>query len=478
MKRLIISILFLAASVATSCAAEGARANPRTMGFPPLRYEIPKAERVVLECGMPVYLLRDPELPIINVTAMVRSGSVYEPASLSGLAALTGSVMRSGGAGGLAPEKMDDELEFMAASVESSIGPDMGTVSLTSLTKNFGRTLQIFADVLLRPDFSEKRVDLARKHLIEGLRRQNDDPKEIASREITRAVYAGHPLGDVPTLESANAITRQVMVDFHRRFFRVDNTILAVSGDFDRAAMLRELNATFGTSPARPATVLPEIPQPAAAYAAEVIYGKKEVNQSVIRMGHLGVTKESPELYALRVMDYILGGSFTSRLTMEIRTNQGLAYSVGSRFDIGRRFTGSFIAETETKAESTARAITLMKDIIAGMTREPVTEQELNTAKEYIINSFMFGFTSPASIVTQRARLEFYGYAPDYLEKYRDNISRVTREDVLAAARKHLKPESFKLVVVGDAARFDKPLSAFGVVRELDLKPKAETGKP
>jgi len=477
MKRLIISILVLIALVATSFAADSSRANPRSMSFPPLQFEIPKAERVVLECGMPVYLLRDPELPIINITAMVRSGSVYEPASLSGLASLTGSVMRSGGAEGMPPEQMDDELEFMASSVESSIGPDMGTVSLISLTKNFSRTLRIFSDVLLRPDFSEKRVDIARKHLIEGLRRQNDDPKEIAGREINRAIYAGHPLGNVPTPETANAITRQGMVDFHRRFFRVDNMILAVSGDFERAAMLRELNAVFGKAPALPATVLPEIPQPPQAFAAQVLYGKKDVNQTVVRMGHLGVTKESPDIYAIRVLDYILGGSFTSRLTMEIRTNQGLAYNVDSHFDIGRRFTGSFIAETETKAESTAKAITLMKEIIAGMTKAPVTDQELQAAREYIINSFMFGFTSPASIVTQRARLEYYGYAPDYLETYRDNISRVTKEDVLAAARKHLKPEAFKLVVVGDAAKFDKPLSVFGSVRELDLKPAAEAGK-
>ena len=477
MKRLIISILFLTVFVATSFAADSGRENPRSMSFPPLRFDIPKAERVVLECGMPVFLLRDPELPIINISAMVRTGSVYEPASLSGLASLTGGVMRSGGAGGLSPERMDDELEFMASSVESGIGSDMGTVSLTSLTRNFSPTLKIFADVLLRPDFSEKRVDIARKHLIEGLRRQNDDPKEIAGREIGRAVYAGHPLGNVPTPETAKAITRQGMLDFHRRFFRVDNMILAVSGDFDRAAMLRELNAVFGKTPALPATVLPDIPQPAPVFAAEVIYGNKEVNQTVIRMGHLGVTKESPDLYALRILDYILGGSFTSRLTMEIRTNQGLAYNVTSHFDIGRRFTGSFIAETETKAESTAKAITLMQSIIAGMTREPVTDQELNAAREYIINSFMFGFTSPASIVTQRARLEYYGYAPDYLETYRDNISRVTKEDVLAAARRHLKPEAFKLVVVGDAAKFDKPLAGFGSVRELDLKPKAEIKK-
>src|SRR5450631_182850 len=354
MKRLILSILVLIAFVATSFAADNGRANPRSMSFPPLSFAIPKAERVVLECGMPVYLLRDPELPIINITAMVRTGSVYEPASLSGLASLTGDVMRSGGAGGLTPEKMDDGLEFMASSVESGIGTDMGTVSLTSLTKNFRQTLKIFADVLLRPDFSEKRVDIARKHLIEELRRQNDDPKEIAGREINRAIYAGHPLGNIATPESANAITRQGMLDFHRRFFRVDNMILAVSGDFERTTMLRELNAAFGKAAALPATVLPDIPQPTAGFAAETIYGKKEVNQTVIRMGHLGITKESPDIYAIRILDYILGGSFTSRLTIEIRTNQGLAYNVDSRFDIGRRYTGTFIAETETKAESTA----------------------------------------------------------------------------------------------------------------------------
>src|ERR1039457_48419 len=228
MKRLILSVLFLFAFVTTSFAADSGRANPRSMSFPPLRFDIPKAERVVLECGIPVYLLRDPELPIINITAMVRTGSVYEPATLSGLASLTGGVMRSGGAGGMTPEKMDDELEFMASSVESSIGTDIGTVSLTSLTKNFSPTLKIFADVLLRPDFSEKRVDIARKHLIEELRRQNDDPKEIAGREINRAIYAGHPLAYVPTFESAPAITRQGMVEFHRRFFRLDNCILAV----------------------------------------------------------------------------------------------------------------------------------------------------------------------------------------------------------------------------------------------------------
>ena len=470
--------LFLLAMTA-GCVSLPARqlSDPRTMTFPSAAFAIPGAERVLLDCGMPVYLLPDRELPIVNITAMVRAGSVYEPPGLEGLAGLAGSVMRSGGAGGLSPEAMDDELEFMASAVESAIGSDMGTVSLTSLSRNFSRTLKIFSDVLLRPDFSEKRVDLARKQLVEGLRRQNDDPKGIADRELGRAVYAGHPLGAVPTFASARAITRAAMVDFHRRYYRTDNTILAVSGDFERTALLAGLNAAFPRQGELPPLVLPQVPQPKAEFSAEVLYGKKEVGQTVIRMGHLGLTKDAPDIHAVRVLDYILGGSFTSRLTMEIRTNQGLAYAVGSHFDIGRRYTGTFSAETETKAGSTARAITLMRRIIEGMTREPVSEEELKLAREYLINSFMFGFTSPASIVTQRARLEFYGYPSDYLDRYRDNIARVSREDVLAAARKYLKPDAFKLVVVGDAAKFDQPLAAFGSVRELDLTGHRELGR-
>lgn len=470
MKRLIILICLLLTSIAPALAADQHLQNPRTMKFPELNFQIPKAERVVLKCGMPVYLLRDTELPIISMTAMVRTGSVYEPAAKSGLAGMTGSVMRSGGAGGAAPEKMDDELEFMASSVESGIDSDMGTVSLTSLKKNFSRTLQIFTDVLLRPDFSEKRVEIARSQMVESLRRQNDDPKEIADREIIRAIYAGHPLGEVPTFRSVSAITRQDLIDFHHRYFRVDNMILAVSGDFDRSELLAELNSAFPPEKNRNTLLLPEVPQPRQKFQGEVLYGRKDAGQTVIRMGHLGLTKDTPDLYAVRLLDYILGGSFTSRLTMEIRTNQGLAYSVGSRFDIGRRFTGSFIAETETKAWSTVKTIGLMKDIITRLTKEPVSDGELNAAREYMINSFMFGFTSPASIVTQRARLEYYGYPDGYLEKYRDNIARVTKTDILNVARKYLHPDAFKLVVVGDAAKFDRPLSTLGDVKELDLR--------
>lgn len=445
-------------------------ADPRNMSFPPLHYTIPKSERVVLSNGTPVYLLQDRELPIVTISAMIRTGSVYDPPAKSGLAALTGSLLRGGGTVGLTPRELDDQLEFMASAVESDFGSDSGSVTMTSLTKNLPRSLELFGEILFRPRFDEKRFQVARQQALEGIRRQNDDPKEVGDRELIRALYAGHPLGHVPTAATVQAVTRNDLLDFHRRFVRPDNLIITVAGDFNRQQILDQLNRLMASSPAAPRQPLPQIPPVPANFKAEVLHAHKELNQTVIRLGHLGISKDDPDLYAVRVLDFILGGSFTSRLMMEIRTNQGLAYNVGSHFDVGRRFTGSFIAETETRAETTAKTIGLMTAIIDGIRTEPVSEQELKLAKDSIINSFLFGFTSPATIVMQQARLEFYGYPPDYLDRYRERIAAVSREDVLRAARRHLHPEAFKLVVVGDEKTFDKPLKSFGTVKTLVLQ--------
>jgi len=465
--------LFLTGLISIFClsvvyAAEPA--NPRSMTFPTLQFSIPKSERVLLKNGTPVYLLQDRELPMVTVSALIRTGSVYDQIGKSGLAALTGSQLRGGGTRNLVPADLDRELEFMASSVESSFGADLGSISLTSLTKNLDRTLQIFSDVLFRPRFDEKRLEVAKRQALEMIRRQNDDPKEVGDRELQKALYAGHPLGSMPTAATISAIKQGDLQSFHQRFVRPDNMILTVAGDFDRTNILAALNRLIGEVKPEGRLQLPEVSQVKLQFAPAVLYAPKQVNQTVIRLGHLGITKDDPDLYAIRVLDFILGGSFTSRLMMEIRTNQGLAYNVGSHFDVGRRFIGSFSAETETRAEATAKTIGLMTSIIAGIRKGPVTEQELKLAKDSIINSFLFGFTTPASIVTQQARLEFYGYQPEYLDRYRERIAAVTREDVLRAAQKHLHPDAFKLVVVGDQKAFDKPLATFGTVTTLAIQ--------
>ena len=471
MKRFICAVTEIILLVVVPLAVSAADIpDPRTMSFPPLKFEIPKAERAVLDNGMVVYLMEDHELPQVNITAYIGTGSIYEPAEKAGLAGLVGAVMRSGGTSAFPPEKINEELEFMASSVESSIGGDVGNVSMSSLTKNFERTLAIFAHVLSSPAFREDKVELARKQSIEAIRRQNDDPKEVADRELTKAIYRGSPLGRFPTIATVKAITRADLVEFHKKFYHPNNMMLGVAGDFTIPEMIAALNRAFGGWRREPVE-FPQVVGPNMEYKPEVLHVQKDVNQSVIRMGHIGIDKNNPDLYAIRVMDAILGsGGFNSRLMSQVRTAQGLAYNVVSSFDIGRRFPGTFEAETETKAESTSKTVALMEEIIAGMTEKPVSDQELKLAKDSIINSFIFGFTNTAAMASQKVRLEYYGYPAGYLENYRDRISGVTKEDVLRVAKKYLHPDKLILVVVGDSRKFDKPLSTFGSVGEVKLE--------
>ena len=464
------AVLLLACTI-SACTGPGTRVDPHTMIFPALSFNVPTSERFQLDNGTIVYLMTDHELPLVNVTAYINTASIYDPEDKVGLARLTGAVMRSGGTQQTPVEQLDAELEFLASDVESSIGSNMGKVSLTTLKKNLPRTLDLFGQVMMQPVFREDRVELARKQTIEGLRRQNDDPKGIVDREFTCALYEGHLLARVPTIESVTRITRDDMMAFHKRFYHPNNMVLAVSGDIDREELLKSLGKVFNGWQ-REEIVLPAIAPPKTEMKSAVLFAHKDVNQSVIRLGSLGIEKNNPDLYAVRVMDYILGGGFTSRLTQEVRSNQGLAYQAASHFDVGRRFVGTFWVETETKSESTAKVISLILKIMTGMTKVAVSDQELSLAKDSIINSFIFGFTKPDAVVNQQVRLEFFGYPPGYLDNYRDNIAKVTKEDVLLAAQKYLKPDALTIMVVGDEKKFDRPLSMFGPVKEIKMEIK------
>lgn len=467
MKRLLCALLLLLLVFPTASSGAASTLDPRHMTFHPLVFKVPTAERVVLGNGMVVYLLDDRELPLVSMQAYIGAGSVYEPADKIGLADLTGAVMRGGGTERTSAEALDDELEFMASSIESGIGADAGSVSMSCLAKNLDRTLELFAQVLRMPKFREDRVVQAKNLMIEGIRRENDDPKNVADRELRKTIYLGHPLGRYPTVATVGSITRDDLVAFHQRYFHPNNVILAVSGDFDRTEMLARLEKAFGGWQ-REEVSLPAVSEPLPVEQPAVLLVQRGIDQTVIRMGHLGIDKNNPDVYAITVMNTILGGNgFSSRLMSVIRAQEGLAYNVDSTFFPGRRFPATFEAETETKPSTTARAIGLMQGIISDMTRTPVSDRELSLAKESIINSFIFAFTTPATVVDRLARLEYYGYPEGYLENYRKSVAKVTKEDVLRVARKYLHPEKMILVVVGDARKFDKPLAAFGAVKEV-----------
>jgi len=471
---LLAAVLF--APLAFSAELTSTLGNPRTMKFDPVTFTIPEVERIVLENGIIVYLLPDPELPLVTVSAMIRTGAIYEPPDKVGLAALTGTVMRTGGTARMTGDQIDEELEFLAANVAIGIGSESGTASLDILKKDLEQGLAIFADMLRAPAFEPAKVELARRQALEAIRRRPDSPAGVAGREFRKLLYgADHPLGRESTIETVSRITREDLVAFHRQYFTPTGLILGVTGDFEKPAMLDALRKTFGDWKSQPVTlpaISPVTASPAAGSSRSVNILSRDLTQTHLRVGNLSVKEDDPDFFALALLGDILGGnSFTSRLFQDVRSRQGLAYSVGSRLVPGNLGPGAFILYALTKGSSTHQALASMLDHMERLRQEPVTDDELKFAKDAFLNSFVFSFADAGLIVSRLMSLEYYGLPKDFLQRFRDSVVKLTKEDLLRVARKHLHPDRVVILAVGKDDDFEKPLSTFGQVRHLPLKP-------
>lgn len=463
--------LFIFLLISACSAPAPKKIRPDQLVFAPLEFQVPKVDQVQLANGIRVYLLEDPELPLVEVTAMIGAGSIADPVEKDGAANLFAALLQDGGAGERSPMEFEEYLEALAIDFGVGIGPYVTTIDLSLLQEDVDAGMAILDDVLRRPRFDLDRLELLRKQTFEAIRRRDDNPGSVASRALDAAIYADHPFGRDSTVASVNAVSREDLVAFHQRHFAPDNLWLAISGDFDRTAMLEKLTQVFGDwQPVdyrlQPLPVLRNSLEPAIWHA------EKDIPQTTIRLGHIGISKDNPDLHAVRVMNYILGGGgFNSRLLREIRSNRGLAYSVYSYFMIGRKLPGGFIAGSETKCASTMEVLGLMLDEMDRIRNEKVSAEELALAKESRINSFVFAFTGSHQVLTQQVRLDYFNYPEDYLQSYRDKVAAITREDVLRVAQKYLQPDKLAIVLVGRSSEFDAPLESFGrPVKKIQLE--------
>jgi zinc protease len=410
-----------------------------------------------------VYLREDSELPLVQVTAMVGSGALAAPRELTGFDDLFAATLRTGGTLSQSAPVLEERLDQLAANLSCSMGPYATQLDLSVRRGDAAEGLVILGELLRRPAFDAGKLELARRNAQEELRRNNDEPEAIAERLLMAALYPGHPLGDHPTQASLAAVSREQLQTFHREYFAPDNLWLAVSGDIRKAELLPLLEQGLGDWPRQKvaATPLPTL-TPVAQGLLQVV--AKEVPQSTIMLGDLGLTKDNPDQYPARVMNFILGGGgFNSRLMREIRSDRGLAYSVWSQFQVGRRFPGPVMAGTETKNASVVEVLGLMRGIMNGLREQPVSAEELRVARESLVNSFVFSFTDPHAVVAQRMQLDFYAYPDDYLARYQERIAAVGAADVQRVARDYLRPDRQQIVVVGAPDEAAGTLAALGL---------------
>ncbi len=470
-------ILILIGCAHEAASRHGPQQSPgsllvKHMTVAPLKVTIPRVgrevERQVLPNGLVLYVAEDRTLPLVEVYAVVRAGSLTEPSDRPGVAQLTASELRNGGTASLAGSVLDEELEGMGASLEVSASSEAITLHLSALAKDADRTLQLFVDVLRHPAFAPGPFQTSKGRLIEDLRRVVENPSRLLAREFARRLYTeDHPLGRPLTAANVASIQRDDLVAHHRRLFHPNNVLLAVAGDFRQDEMTAKLAALFGDW--RAATLdLPAVPPVTPRFERGVYIIPRPLDQASLILGHVGIDRFNPDRYAIELMDRILGGSgFNSRVVERVRTEEGLAYSVATAFPTGSREPGLFRATLQTKNENVPRATTVILEEIRRIQEQPVTPLELARAKEALSNSFVFRFTSRFRTVLQLLMLEFDGYPPDYYENLLDRYRAVTAGDIQRVARQYLHPDATTILVVGDAARFEGAMAAFGPVHRL-----------
>jgi zinc protease len=480
MKKL-IPVLFLSAAAFAQTAAP--LPSVSNLKFPPLRQvTIPDITTFTLPNGMRVYMLENHALPVVNGSVIIRTGNLFDPADKVGLASIAGIVMRSGGTKTRTGEQLDETLENMAASVESNIGETSGSVSFNALKENTDEVLAIFKDVLMNPEFRQDKLDLAKTQTKSAIARRNDNADGISDREFASIIYGrNNPYGWDLTYEHVDNVQRKDLQAFYTRYFFPANAMLSVYGDFNTAEMRAKLEKLFAdwTVKQAPVPAFPAV-QPQSDAPGIYLATKTDVTQTFFNLGHLGGVLKDKDFPALSVMSDILGGGFSSRLFTNVRTKEGLAYNVGGGWGANYSHPGLFRIGGSTKSESTVDALQAIRHEVDRIRTEEVTDQELETAKQSVQNSFVFNFDHPRKILNRYVVYEYWGYPKDFIFQYQKAVQAVTKADVLRVAKEHLHPELFATVAVGNPKEFGKNLSVLGKVKELDIElpqPKREQTK-
>ncbi len=442
--------IFCLTSAAT--AAEAIPQRPEAIAFQPLAFAPPQAAdfRNTLPDGTVVYLAESHEFPLIDLAITFKGGDSLDPPDRPGLASMMARLVREGGTATMSPAELDETLDFLATEVSVSAGTTFTTARMNSLVTNFDESLKLLVSMLQNPAFDPQRLAVSKARLVEALKQRNDNASSILGREWKALLYGRtHFEASQATGASVAAINREQLQQVHDRIIHPGNMIVAVSGDFDTATMLRKLSDAFAGWERGPQGADPTAPT--AELAPGLYHVPKDIPQGKVVLGKRAISRDDPDAIPLDVLNEILGaGGFTSRLMQKVRSNEGLAYSVRSILAERVTYPGAFQATFESRNATVALATKIVLDEIKTIRHQPVTDEELETAKQGLIETFPRQFESKPVTLQVFVNDEWTKRPADYWQTYREKVQAVTKEDLLRVAQKYLDPAQMAILVVGD----------------------------
>ena len=408
---------------------------------------VPK--RSVLDNGIVLLTSEQKALPMVSIELLIDAGSRYDAPNQEGLANLVAKLLTYGTKRRTALQ-INETLDFLGASLSTRCSDDLASVSMTILKKDLTTGLELLGDILINSTFPQQEIERQKQSVIASIKARDESPGDIAQRRFAAALFPQSPYGRPVegTETSVKGIQQKSLREFYERYYRPNRSILAVVGDVSDQESTQALNQAFRSwrkgEPGGKRLV------PSVIGSSQVIRVNKDLTQANIMMGHEGVPRNHPDYYAIQVMNYILGGGgFSSRAMDSIRNERGLAYSVYSHFGAEKSH-GTFVFVMQTKNDTAEEAIRIAREEIRRMREQPVTDQELDDAKNYLTGSFPLRLDTNHKVASFLAQVEFFQLGLDYPDRYADLIRKVTREDVQRVAKAYLHPEKLITVVVGN----------------------------
>ena len=448
-KPLVLVLVALLAATALPANAQELPKRPEELVFPKLSFEPPEAasHRKVLKNGVVVFLMRSTELPLIDVTFTFKGGRYLE--TQAGLGAAMASLLRTGGTKTVGAAEFDERLAALAANVSVNQTDYRTVANLNTLKGNLHQSFMLFIEMLRSPRFEADRFKLYKDEVLEGLKQRNDRAEGIQRRVWTRLIYGeDHFKSKLTTNASLDALTVETLRTIHQQIVQPGNLVISVKGDFDEKALMDRLEKVMAgwTSAER----VKDAPGPTSEIVPGLYRVEKDIPQGRVFIGLRGIKHDDPDAFALSLMSRVLGSSgFSSRITQRVRSDEGLAYSAGAFAIPGLYFRGEFRAFFESKNRTVALATKIIMEEIVKIRTEPVTAEELEAAKASSIESFPESFASKSATLGVFVEDELTAKDANYWRTYRSKVQAVTKEDVLAVAKKYLVPEKMMILVVG-----------------------------